>query len=127
MDDLISRQAAIDALGKPPEFKISLRKSYEEGRNDQWFDDVSALSRVPSAETERKKPDHGYMWICPECGLEVHSDFVRCVRCGWDRPSADLTCDGCATPKTICGICMRNYPNITDHYCTGEAWTEGKG
>ena len=82
---------------------------------------------VPSAEPERKKPDYGYMWICPECGLEVHSDFVRCVRCGWERTSADLTCDGCATPKTICGICMRNYPNITDHYCTGEAWTEGKG
>lgn len=40
-------------------------------------------------------------------------------------PSAqpDFSCDGCQTPKHICGICMRNYPNITDHYCTGE-WTE---
>ena len=82
------------------------------------------VNRMPTAEPERKKPDHGYMWICPECGLEVHSDFVRCVRCGWERTSADLTCDGCATPKAICGICMRNYPNITDHYCTGEAWKE---
>lgn len=84
------------------------------------------LAGLPSAEPERKKPDHGYLWICPECGLEVHSDFTRCVRCGWDRPSADMTCDGCMTPKHICGICMRNYPNITDHYCTGEAWREVK-
>lgn len=42
-----------------------------------------------------------------------------------DLPSAqpDFSCDGCQTPKHICGICMRNYPNITDHYCTGE-WAE---
>lgn len=32
-----------------------------------------------------EKPDHGYMWICPECGLVVHSDFWKCVRCGWER------------------------------------------
>ena len=40
-------------------------------------------------------------------------------------PSAqpDFSCDGCKTPKHICGICMRNYPNITDHYCAGE-WAE---
>ena len=35
----------------------------------------------------------------------------------------DFSCDGCKTPKHICGICMRNYPNITDHYCAGE-WAE---
>ena len=42
-----------------------------------------------------------------------------------ELPSAqpDFSCDGCQTPKHICGICMRNYPNITDHYCTGE-WAE---
>lgn len=38
-------------------------------------------------------------------------------------PSAqpDFSCKGCQTPKHICGICMRNYPNITDHYTGGEA------
>lgn len=43
-------------------------------------------------------------------------------------PSAepDFSCEGCTTPKHICGICMRNYPNITDHYCTGEASREAK-
>lgn len=32
-----------------------------------------------------RKPDHGYMWICPKCGIEVHSDFERCVCCGNER------------------------------------------
>ena len=32
----------------------------------------------------------------------------------------DFSCEGCQTPKHICGICMRNYPNITDHYTGGE-------
>ena len=31
------------------------------------------------------KTDHGYMWLCPECGLAVHSDYDRCVRCGHER------------------------------------------
>jgi len=117
MKDTIYRQAAIEVADAV--WSVTGDKNVAK----VW----DQLKDLPSAEPERKKPDHGYMWICPECGLEVHSDFVRCVRCGWERTSADLTCDGCATPKTICGICMRNYPNITDHYCTGEAWTEGKG
>lgn len=29
---------------------------------------------------------HGYMWVCPKCGLDVHSDFATCVRCGEPRP-----------------------------------------
>lgn len=31
------------------------------------------------------KTDHGYMWICPHCGLVVHSDYGKCVRCGYER------------------------------------------
>ena len=27
----------------------------------------------------------GMMWTCPECGLEVHSDFGKCPRCGAER------------------------------------------
>lgn len=75
-DDLISRKAAINA-------------AKEELDNGTYYDIPSKIEYLPSAEPERKKPDHGYMWICPECGLEVHSDFRRCVRCGWDRPSAE--------------------------------------
>lgn len=35
------------------------------------------------------KTNHGFMWLCPECGLIVHSDFTKCVRCGKVRPSAE--------------------------------------
>lgn len=50
------------------------------------------------------------------------TDGIKAIK---NVPSAqpDFSCDGCKTPKHICGICMRNYPNITDHYCTGE-WAE---
>ena len=80
MNDLISRQAAIGRI------ESEYRKWGDEYDVRQILGD---LEDMPSAEPERKKPDHGYMWICPECGLEVHSDFRRCVRCGWDRPSAE--------------------------------------
>jgi len=124
--DCISRAAAIDAIES---HLRTIQEPYRLNDTDEIMNyafevAASCVYNLPSAEPEWKKPDHGYMWICPECGLEVHSDFVRCVRCGWERTSADLTCDGCVTPKTICGICMRNYPNITDHYCVGEAWKE---
>lgn len=25
------------------------------------------------------------MWVCPNCGLDVHVDYDRCVRCGERR------------------------------------------
>lgn len=54
MNDTIYRQAAIDALGKAPKYKVRIIKTYAEGRNDQWFDDVTKLSLVPSAQPEGK-------------------------------------------------------------------------
>lgn len=29
-----------------------------------------------------KGTEHGYMLVCPNCGLDVHSDFESCPRCG---------------------------------------------
>lgn len=29
-----------------------------------------------------KGTDHGKMLVCPNCGLDVHSDFENCPRCG---------------------------------------------
>lgn len=52
-DDLIYRQQAIDALGEEPKYKPSIIKTYAEGRNDQWFDDVAKLTLVPSAQPEK--------------------------------------------------------------------------
>jgi len=58
----------------------------------------------------------------PMFGRDVKMVAVSEIK---NLPSAqpDFSCDGCKTPKHICGICMRNYPNITDHYCAGE-WAE---
>ena len=48
MSDLISRQAAIDALGIKP-FAFC---EYENGLHDQWENDVEALMKLPSAQPE---------------------------------------------------------------------------
>ena len=42
-----------------------------------------------SAEPQHWETDHGYMWLCPSCGLAIHSDYNKCVRCGNKRPSAE--------------------------------------
>jgi len=54
----------------------------------------------------------------------LDEDMITRLHIGIKKlPSAqpDFSCEGCQTPKHICGICMRNYPNITDHYTGGEA------
>ena len=51
MDDLISRQAAIDALGEEPEVWTG-NDEYAQGLNNQWHYDVIALEAVPSAQPE---------------------------------------------------------------------------
>lgn len=77
MNDTIYRQAAIDALGEAPKFKIGLLKKYAEGRNDQWFDDVAALVKLPSAQPEIVR--------CKECKYWKDSDGV--YRRGFDAES----------------------------------------
>lgn len=53
MDDLISRQAAIDALGERP--YVWTETEYELGQANQWDSDVAAIKALPSAQPERKK------------------------------------------------------------------------
>ena len=75
MDDLISRKDVIDFL------VIAANQIGAYGYlSDKEISDY--ISGFPSAID---RPDHGYMWICPECGLPVHSDFDKCPRCGWIR------------------------------------------
>ena len=50
MDDLISRQAAIDALGEKP--LAWTEGEYELGLQNQWQSDVDALNGLPSAQPE---------------------------------------------------------------------------
>ena len=58
MDDLISRQAAIDALGERP--MVWVESDYELGARNQYDADVLALETVPSAQPE----------ITPEAAIE---------------------------------------------------------
>ena len=51
MNDLISRQAAISALGEEPEVWDE-RDEYELGLRNQWHYDVNALKAVPPAQSE---------------------------------------------------------------------------
>ena len=98
-DDCISRQAAIDALGKDPGFKVRLfGKSYDEGRSDQWFRDVYKLTTVPSAQPERKRgkwnitdayPHNVY---CSEC----YTRFAQTHWAVWE--------DG-SLPRNFCPNC----------------------
>ena len=71
-EDLIRRKDAIKAIDECYALLARLRVTARR-----------ALEAVPSAD--RPTPTHGYMWICPKCGLDVHSDFDRCVRCGYER------------------------------------------
>ena len=72
MSDLISRQAAIDALGERP--MVWVGSDYELGARNQYDADVLALETVPSAQPERKSGRwiedgyNNYKAVCSECG-----------------------------------------------------------
>lgn len=51
MSDLISKQAAIDALGEEPMVWCN-ENEYELGERNQWNSDVLAIKAVPSAQPE---------------------------------------------------------------------------
>ena len=88
--DVISRQAAIDALGKDPSFKVKLfGKSYDEGRSDQWFKDVHALTTLPSVQPERKKGE----WI--KIDKYDKESNVQCSVCLEDFDYIDGVCYLC--------------------------------
>ena len=82
-EDLIKRSAAIRALNRE-------KSDWNCDYNVPIDNCIKRLNKVKSAD--RPKPTHGYMWICPECGLDVHSDFKECPRCGYardDRPQGE--------------------------------------
>ena len=84
MDDLISRQAAIDALGEKP--LAWEQGEYEEGLQTQWESDVEAIKALPSVEphwilvTERlPEKDGEYLttWIDAQKKLCVNVFLVE--------------------------------------------------
>lgn len=40
------------------------------------------INKLTKAISEQEPTTHGYMLVCPNCGLDVHSDFENCPRCG---------------------------------------------
>lgn len=54
MDDMISRRAAIDALGERP--MVWVGSDYELGARNQYDADVLALETVPSTQPEQFNP-----------------------------------------------------------------------
>ena len=92
MDDLISRQAAIDAV-----------KKYRNGSDmpDMWYDGMSCalrcLYKLPSAQPERERgrwvpniyPDVGDGYRCSQCGAYHVVPYKFCHNCGADMREVD--------------------------------------
>lgn len=71
MSDLISRQAAIDALGEKP--LAWLEGEYELGLQQQWEADVDAIKAVPSAQPKTGK------WIVTYKFEDCY--YAKCNKC----------------------------------------------
>ena len=83
--DLIDRQAAISHVDDIPYIKEHPKVGL---LWKAWIESLPSAQPDHLREATKKvdyKTDHGYMWLCPECGLAVHSDYDRCVRCGHER------------------------------------------
>ena len=119
-DDLISKKAAIDALGEEPEV-WSENDEYALGLNNQWHYDVSAIKAVPSAQ-----PDH----------LREPTKMIE-RKTGWweakevaDNDSKIITqwqsckCSECGRYDTRPYLYYFNEPNFCS-FC-GAAMTEGE-
>lgn len=76
MDDLISRQAALDALDEPCKVPESWTDEYAVGERAQYEKDVKALNSLPPAERREGQPSGCEYW-------DNESNF-----CTLNRPSA---------------------------------------
>ena len=84
MEQLILRQAAIDALRTCYDTETITMDNGDEYIN--YGDAVGEIEQLPPIHPEPQyKTNYGFMWLCPKCGLPVHSDYTKCVRCGHNR------------------------------------------
>ena len=49
---------------------------------DKDSDGYKQAFKMIVEDLESVTPTHGKMLVCPNCGLDVHSDFENCPRCG---------------------------------------------
>ena len=88
--DCISRQQAIDALGKVDIYS----NVYGVGRYDKWQEDLNAIIELPSIQPQRKCGKwievEPHMVICPFCKY-ASSRKNFCAECGADmRGESDV-------------------------------------
>lgn len=59
-------------------------KGYLTAGNPVWHKEVVAEALDIAIEALQEQ-SRDCMWVCPNCGLDVHVDYNRCVRCGERR------------------------------------------
>ena len=74
-EDAISRQAVNVLIDELARAISDERCCVSRGRNTATI--MQDILDLPSVT-----PTHGKMLVCPNCGLDVHSDFENCPRCG---------------------------------------------
>lgn len=79
MDDIISRQAALDALGEAPE--VWTDSPEELAALSQWEMDVTAIKAVPSAEPKVRTQMSSTDCISRQAALKVACDTCQFVSC----------------------------------------------
>lgn len=96
MNDLISRQMAIDALCTACNMEGDFHKCDGYNENSEWCEYMVALRRLPSAQPEQTKghwinaypdiePNPMFMYgICSVCGFEqaLSNKLNYCPNCG---------------------------------------------
>lgn len=100
MNDLISRQAAIDAIGKKSDEIYKTKQKGATYPHDDFFQGMAyaenVVKQLPPIQPEPQyKTNYGFMWLCPKCGLPIHSDYTKCVRCGHNREKGVRQHDRC--------------------------------
>lgn len=102
MNELIYRQAAIDALKEPCKVPDTWTDEYAVGERMQWEKDVKALNNLPSAEPKRKTGK----WLDGNrtgYGLTLYW-YIYCSECLWERDDDNHDKDTPYCP--ICGAKM---------------------
>ena len=97
MDDLISRQAAIEALGEKP--LAWTEGEYELGLQNQWQSDVDALNGLTSAQPQTEWNNHTVACLL----AELFGDACACNYNGIDEwlPEKCEVIDACPNPVGV--------------------------
>lgn len=93
MSDLISRQAAIDALGEKP--LAWTEDEYELGLQNQWQSDADALKALPAVQPQRKTDE--WCTDCREYDKKRHCcpRFNRVIRQTLSEQTEVIRCNDC--------------------------------